>query len=406
MKWNKFFMLGVAGLALCACSNEDEVTNTSLPTGEGAVTVRIVSPALTKSVAEGTGNVETVKVTGKLTITVTHTANDVNNSSTISKTIAITDGEPATSTVTFWNVTNPTKVEAVMHSGQASYSEISIGNTSTPNMQALPASIPVYGSAEGAEIVLTNNTNNGVANNTGDANAGANSDGEDPGRTFQMYTASVNLEIPVARLEMSGITHVDHTGSSCEFTDLQITGVYLDNLLLTGGAQSRSNVKYPDDTDAGSETNSPLYDAINPAESFVNGTTWPHDDSKTNPVFAYNFYAPDDDDASLTSVTEEQSAQYNPHFKVCFTCKESAGSATTMKRYAMIKKYEDSEGNALVMRRGHIYKITGGTISDDNIVPGEDGEDLYAITVTVTEATWEVETATGTWEGTASGDGD
>ena len=396
MKWNKFFMLGVAGLALCACSNEDEVTNTSLPTGEGAVTVRIVSPALTKSVAEGTTG-SSVKVEGTLTIKVTH-----NNNQTLTKDVTI-GSEATDATVTFWNVTSPTKVEAYMNNGVESYSDIAIApkgsGENDPDLQAMPKSIPVYGSATPA---LTGTTDNGVTEDDG-SNENANSDKEDPNRTFQMYSATVSLEIPVARLEMSGITHVDHTGSSCEFTDLQITGVYLDNLLATGGALSRSNYVFPDDNETTTEPETPLYDAINPTEDFTSTGTWPKVTTGiTTPVYAYNFYAPADDETINNGmITEEISEQYNPHFKVRFTYTEGEAPNTTIQtRYAMITKYTYTSGgfDYLVMRKGHIYKINAAAISDDNIVPGEDGEDLYALTVTVEEAEWTVNTVYGAWE--------
>lgn len=397
MKWNKFFMLGVAGLALCACSNEDEVTNTSLPTGEGAVTVRIVSPALTKSVAEGTTG-SSVKVEGTLTIKVTH-----NNNQTLTKDVTI--GSDATdATVTFWNVTSPTKVEAYMNNGVADYSSVAIApkgsGENAPNLQAEPKSIPVYGST--TTINTTGTTQNGKASE-GDNDDNVTADGSDVNKTYQMLTATVDLEIPVARLEMSGITHVGHSGGSCEFTDLKITGVYLDNLLATGGASSRSNYVFPDDNETTTEPETPLYDAINPAEDFTSTGTWPKVTTGiTTPVYAYNFYAPADDETiNNGAITEEISEQYNPHFKVRFTYTEGeAPNTTTQTRYAMITKYTSTSGASdyLVMRKGHIYKITAAAISDDNIVPGEDGEDLYALTVTVEEAEWTVNTVYGAWE--------
>ena len=67
MKMNKFFMLGLAGLAFAACSNEEEVT--SFPDGGGAVTVKLVNPSvLTKTVTDPTVGNDNVTITGDITI--------------------------------------------------------------------------------------------------------------------------------------------------------------------------------------------------------------------------------------------------------------------------------------------------------------------------------------------------
>lgn len=71
MKLNRFFMLGLAGLAFAACSNEEELGN-QLPEGNGVVTVKIVTPeSLTKAMPtelpDGSGN-GPIKVVGDITI--------------------------------------------------------------------------------------------------------------------------------------------------------------------------------------------------------------------------------------------------------------------------------------------------------------------------------------------------
>ena len=376
---NKYLMLGLAGLAFAACSNEEDAIDNGNPTidGNAAVSIRIVSPAMTKAVEDGTGNVGTVKVTGTMTITVNHSGQP------LTKTVVIDENSPAQSTVTFWNVQSPTSVEATINGGISDYSTVAISETN-PNMQALPASIPVYGVATPTP---TNDVSIGV--DADDANnEGANEDGNDPDRTFQMYTATVDLTIPVARLEVSGIQHVEHlSGDQCDYTNLKIESVYLDNVRLKGGDTSTTNLKDPNDTNpgAGSEDDAPacFVDAITPAADFVAPTKWPTTDGE---VFGYNFYMP----ASGATVAD------NPYFKVRLTYDgASAGERDT--RYAMITKYQDEDGADVVMKNGHIYKVTAVAIDDDHIIPGEDGEDLYGVTVTVNEAKWTVETVTGIW---------
>lgn len=111
MKMNKFFMLGLAGLAFAACNNEEDLSN-QLPEGNGAVTVKLVSPTMTRAIEEGTGDVQTVKVIGDIAITLMD--------GTTPKTATVTvneDGSLSEPTVTFWNVTEPGLITAVMHGG-------------------------------------------------------------------------------------------------------------------------------------------------------------------------------------------------------------------------------------------------------------------------------------------------
>ena len=378
MKMNKFLMLGIAGLAFAACSNEEEFAGTSqTPEGEGAVTVKIVSPTMTKAISEGTdeANGETVKVTGQMLITLQCAEGPLTKEVTV-------DENGTESEVTFWNVTSPTLVTVTMHDGQKSYADINIDNASAPNMQALPASIPVYG--EDVPDLAGNIVRPGVSADD-DTNANVNDDGSDVNKNYQIYTANVDLTIPVARLEVSGITHVKHEApATCEFKDLKITGVYMDNIRMTSD-DDVANYRFPNDQVGGAEANSPLSDAIDPAESFVNGTTWPHSTTLTTPVFAYNFYS-----------TENGEIAKNPSFKIRFTYSDDAGTVTNQTGYAYITKYMKG-GSEIALQNGHIYKITSAEITDDNIVPGEDGEDYYGVTVTVTEATWTVDVITAEW---------
>ena len=372
---NKFLMLGIAGLAFAACSNEEDFGgNNTTPEGEGAVTVKIVSPVMTKAVEGTTGaDQSTVKVQGTLLITLEC------DGGPLTKTVTVGE-EGAQAEVTFWNVTKPTKVTASMNGGTDDYTAINI-NASEPKMQALPVSIPVYGEDKPKE---TNTVRPGVAADD-DENENANNDGSDVNKNYTIYTATVNLEIPVARLEVSGITHVDHSGAACKFKDLKITGVYMDNIRMTSD-DACGNYRFPGDQVGGAEDESPLSEAIDPAESFVAGTTWPHDvASVTTPVFGYNFYS-----------TEAGSTTENPSFKIRFTYSDDAGTASQQVRYAYITKYM-KDGAEIALKNGHIYRITSATITDDNLVPGEDGEDLYAVTVTVVEATWTVDVITAEW---------
>ena len=386
---NKFFMLGLAGLAFAACSNDEEVGN-QLPEGNGAVTIKLVSPAMTKAVDEGTGSVSTVKVTGTVTITLQDGTDTKSASVSVSE-----DGTLSSPTVTFWNVTNPGKITAVMHDGISNYSNVAItgGN---PELQTLPASIPVYGEATPTPMNISKPGVDGEDDTNFGAQAG------DQNKNFDMYEATVSLQIPVARLEVSGLTYVDHQDGACKFEDLKICGVYLDHVRPGDGADPE-NYKFPSDANGGpdSEEDALLYDEINGGLSggdlFTSTVSWPTDANKTTPVFAYNFYAPAANDATITSVDKNVSIAQNPHFKVVFSYTDNSTAVSTTKyRYAMITAYKEGD-NYIVMRKGRIYKITGAQISDDAIIPDEEGNTTYGVEVTVKEAVWEVHTITGEW---------
>lgn len=376
-------------MAFAACSNEEEVGN-QFPEGNGAVTVKLVSPIMTKAVVEGTGAVETVKVTGEITITL------MDGSSPKTATVTVGEnGSLSEPTVTFWNVTSPGLITAVMHNGIKDYSSIAITG-GVPELQTLPNLIPVYGEATPTPM----NISKPGVDGSDDTNIGAQA-GDDQ-KNFDMYEATISLQIPVARLEVSGLKHMEHQApATCKFEDLKICGVYLDNV-RPGDGGTPTNYRYPKDGNGGSETEALLYDEINGGltggDLFTSSTTWPVDADITNPVFAYNFYAPADNDANITNVDKNMSIAQNPHFKVVFSYKDTnvKPEGETKYRYAMITAYK-SGSNYIVMRKGHIYKITGATINDDGILPDEEGNVTYGVEVIIEEAVWGVETITGEW---------
>ena len=219
----------------------------------------------------------------------------------------------------------------------------------------------------------------------------------DQNKTYQLYTASVNMAIPVARLEVSGITHVDGEGTTCEYSTLTIAGAYMDNLYTQGGTYSEENDKYSDatqtqnycwdeDGDLGTGIDAVLKDIITgdaSERSFLAGT-WPADGK----AFAYNFYAGTD----------------NPVFKIYFDTSEGASSTNPKPapRFAMITKYVDGNGDEVTFENGKIYRIAKAELADGNIIGDEGGNTLYGVVVTVTEATWSIVDINAIWEGSSN----
>lgn len=387
MKMNKWMVLGMVGLAFAACSNEEDVTGGN-PTfsGNGAVSIRIVNPAITKAVetpdAED-GNDKVFLADDVLTIKLFEKS-DVAEANP--KTISINTSELVSDqTVTFWNVIEPGKVTVSINGGQKDYSGVSI-----ENMQQKATEIPAYGetttfTAKTSEPVTSSpDMDNDVTN--GGHETGATTD--DESKVYQMYEATVTMKIPVARLEVSGIVHIDQ--GECEYSTLNIKGVYLDKLYLNGGSYTSTGFSAPagganlknycwDGTsNTGTGERAILKDEATPTDFLTSGGVWPAAGS----AYAYNFYAGTD----------------KPVFKIYFDDAHESASSTEphrAPRFAMIKEYTGL--STADFEPGKIYRIKSAQLTDGNILGDESGNTQYGVIVTVEEASWDVIEIGATW---------
>lgn len=384
MKFSKSLLWAFAGLGLFACSNEEVVDNTQLPDGVGAVTINIVSPSMSRAIVDGT-TATSVPVTGEVTIKLEAT--------TGSGSIKLSTEELAEqSSVTFWNVKEPKKITVSMNGGKASYAD------DAPTIfTSEPAGVPAYGEVGETDITLSSTTASPGNKGGADYETGANSGDEN--KTYQLYTASVKLAIPVARLEVSGIQHITdtHATGDCAYKTLTIAGVYLDNVYATGAGVTYASGAFPCATDAptdysydgthGTGTAAILKDAATVTDFLTANQTWPETDGK---AYAYYFYGAD-------------GAGNLPIFKIYFSESESqdATSPLPAPRYAMITSYkqtsENGGGQITKFEPGHIYRITSAKLTDENIIGDEGGNTLYGVEVTVEEAEWKVETIDAEW---------
>lgn len=387
MKFSKSLFLAFAGLGLFACSNEEVVENNQLPEGVGAVTINIQSPAMSRAIEDGTSKT-TVPVKGDITISLTAT--------TGSGSITLTAAElEAQSSVTFWNVKDPKKITVSMNGGKASYT------SDAPTVfTGAPAGVPAYGETQ--SFTLSAETSSPGKEGGADYETGANSG--DANKTYQLYTASVKLAIPVARLEVSGIQHiitgkheVGTEDGKCAYKKLTIAGVYLDNVYATGAGVTYASGAFPCATGAptdysydgthGTGTAAILKDAATVTDFLTANQTWPETDGK---AYAYYFYGAD-------------GADKLPKFKIYFSESESQDTTSPLPapRYAMITSYkqtsENGGGQITKFEPGHIYRITSAKLTDENIIGDEGGNTSYGVEVTVTEAEWTVETIGAEW---------
>lgn len=354
MKLNRFFMLGLAVLAFAACSNEEETGNNLA--GNGIVEVKIVSP-VTRTLGEatsetdGTDKIEVVPTDGKIYVRLTATSGG--------KTIPVNPGE----TATFYDVKSPTKVEAWVNEGD----EKALGTVNITTLQTIdPEAFPAYGSSENIKLAGRTEMNDG--------------------KNYEMYEATVTMELPVARLEVSGIKH-SHTlpadEQSCKYETLTIDGVYLDKITLTEGGdiQDYHMPAVGQEGEAGYIPAPVLWDGI-ASESFLAGGVWP---AAAEPAQCYYYYF-------------YPNATQMPILKIYFASATASDDQNPVSspRYAVIKSYNNNEN--FQFEKGVIYRITDITLDDKNIIGDEEGNTLYGVDVTVEEAAWDVQTLSAQWE--------
>lgn len=378
MKLNKYFLLGLAGLAFTACSNEEEVSNNPTFKGNGAVSVSFVNP-LTRAAGNATADDDngTLKLAGTIRVTLT---GDKADGTAYSEYVDVTvDANTPMPTVKFWNIAKPEKITAVINAGKAEYVEADLAS-----LQVEAAKIPAYGETE--VFKLTANSDTPDMDEDGKTEAGAEA-GDDE-KDYQMYTATVTMQIPVARLEVGGIKHVtSHTDGTetCKYATLTIDGAYLDKVTVAGAsysdgylAEENLQQNYTFDGVHGSGTaQSPLRDEI-ASTSFLAADA-------VFGTYTYNFY------------TDGKST---PIFKLFFenATANDPQNPVNQPRYAMITKYKNLDGSEIsAFQPGHIYRIMSAELKDENIIGDEEGNTLYGVEVTVVEAVWTLHTIDAEW---------
>ena len=397
MKTLKSLLMLCAGLSFCACNSDNEP---QLPEGNGAVTIKIVDPS-TRTITSGSGN-QQITVEGDIYVTLSYT---LSGSQTATKKIAydsgtgkysvdgneFTTGNPE---VTFYNIGTPNSVTVSMNGGVASYNDIAINGTTsytpgtmsavTGNMQAAPASIPVYKSS-------TSFKKTGEILKNGEVE-------------YIEYESTVDLNgtIPVARLEVqiqAGANILDGTDNH-DFASVAIQGAYLDHILVTPNATGTTNYYLAGDESAtkkadgtGDAANAILADSYGTPYALSSGTFAPAKEGETSKYYAYNFYP------TTTA----------PIFKLCLNVTKATGATDEIPttQYAIIKNYTygtnapagKNEGDAVVFEKGYIYTITALELNADNIQIDEEGTDLaFALTAIVTRAQWTPLAINATWD--------
>ncbi len=337
MKISKYLLVAAASVMLFSCAKDDN--NGQKFNGPVALSLNLVaqngvnSKAFTDATEGDNGGAIELEYTSfdvKL--------NAAQGGSTDWETVQVAD----ISDKIWYDVVDPVSVEVRIHNGQETYTEI------TALKELEPANMMAYGKTNAADFKLTSTTNYN-------------------GTTYDVYTATVNVAIPVARIEVSGVKHIGHDEGTCEYSELTLDGVYLDKVAAT-------NVKfdYPYTTVvAGADwtwetaANGWNYE-ISGTNFNTSGTVYPTDGS----VYAFNIFP-----------TEM------PILKFKFTGKIDGVMEVAEPRYAVVTSYNNAED--FTFEAGKIYRITSVEITDEAI-SGNDEGNVIAVNVNVEVADWTI----------------
>lgn len=340
MKISKYFMVAAASIMMFGCAKND---NNGLDNSEPvAFSVKIVKPeALTKATgnfteADGEGN---ILVCNNVTIRLKNAAGG-----TIQAAENVILDDLADDTYTFWNVEKPASVEVSINGGVESYENLDA-------VDGEPASMPAFGKT-------TSITYEGLK--AYDATLAGNDAGE-AGMSYSNYVATVNVRIPVARLEMGGIKHVVGEGGPL-FNNLTFLSVEVRNATVAGEYSVGNSV-----FEAVGENVQNLTDEVN--EDFLTeGVVFP-----TTGCYVYNFFV---------------SADKQPEVAFNFS---TLNGGETVKLYAVVDHFVDGDGSEIAnFEAGKIYQIKKIEIEDSDLSTDPSGEDAISVTVTVEVKEWEI----------------
>lgn len=333
MKLRSLILLAVLGFGLAACEKNTEVDNGI--EGPLALSLKIVNPVISSKVAEAT-TANTIAY-DKVKVKLTATAGGFDWKEIAKNDLANT---------IFYDVENPTLLEVAINGGESMSFDLVKG--------LAPANMAAYGK------VGTFTRERQVVNG---------------GKTYDLYKASVEVKIPVARFEVSGITHAAHaTGKECEYKTLTLSEVYFAGVNTTP-------VAYPYTTAAaGTDT---LREAVTGGDQFLTaGTVFPSGGGFTTPVYAFNMY-------KSTDV---------PKLKFKFTGATAKQGQLNEVRYAVVKKFQVRGNDLTALEPGKVYSIKSVAIADESISGDEEGNTLIAVNVELTVQDWGIEDTEVVWK--------
>ena len=347
MKLNKYFMLGLAGLAFAACSNEDEVGN-DLSQNSKTITVKIETGGYTTRASGNEAWTNGANNQSQITVnTVTLYLLDKDGAIVDTKTLANKLSD------TFHGVSGTvTKIAAVANcqpTASGTWANVVVETFDVADYQTAE-NAPVY--AEAVDITYKN------------------TDTQDG---YPMYEATLQLVTKMSRIELSGnLQCTNLTESAYKTLTLEYVGINRANTKFTlkgiGSDPHPVTDNLPGFPDTGTPT--AFYDAA--------ATPAPVLDDKNTSValgtsYGYSVCGMPElllrfDSEPIDNVTEGYII-YDP-------------------AYLKITGFKTADGNVVAMEPGKIYQITDLEFTEEDITTLE--KDKICITATVSVAPWDI----------------
>ncbi len=338
MKIGKYLMVAAASVMMFGCAKDDN--NGPKFNGPAAVSINVVD--LVSKATPSTGqSIEIVPDEKGYEVKLNATSGEkVNEWVTI-------PADQLNGEYIFWNVEGQTSVEVRVNGGKPNY-------TSLDGLANLtPANMAVYGKTETF-------TRTDVIEGEG-ANAG---------KQYDLYTATVEAKIPVARVEISGITHVDEAEKECDYKTLT-----LNNIEFVG---VHNAANYPYTTATGNVTLAAATDEALLEYNFL---------AEGEGAGGYDVY-PTDGSCHAFNMFQTQMGE-NTLLRFDFEGESKDGAIIAgSDRYAVVKTINGEEN--FTFEAGKVYTITDVQIADGDITSDPTGNTSVAVNVIVTVQKWTV----------------
>ena len=357
-------MLGLAGLAFAACSNDDEVSSAGLD-GDAVVRVNIVTAGSTRAVdtpvaGEDLSGQAVVVKSVKLILTA-EKGGDTKDFSSLDQ---INNPEKP---VIFEGVRNPSKLEVFINGGKAE-------NLTLQEVVETGLAAPMYAAKTGAEF-------------------GEPVDEKSNGKTVKTYKVTLNPQHETALVEFSGIKHADHQGKPCAFKTITLDGIFMDNIQTAEGGDRATYESWEL-----AKKGAPTFEVIN--EDFMTpDKVWPAAVEQQAKCYAYNMFP--GTCASLVLAASNITA--NDGFDALLT-----------NGYARVARYKldvtkmtseqkqalgaNDEGYITEFKAGYVYRIKDIVVPDEAWGPTPaGGEDVNVLVVEVTVNPWKLVSGTVEW---------
>lgn len=347
MKLNKYFMLGLAGLAFAACSNEDEVGN-DLSQNSKTITVKIETGGYTTRASGNEAWTNGANNQSQITVnTVTLYLLDKDGAIVDTKTLANKLSD------TFHGVSGTvTKIAAVANcqpTASGTWANVVAETFDVADYQTAE-NAPVY--AEAVDITYKN------------------TDTQDG---YPMYEATLQLATKMSRIELSGNLQctnlaesayktltLEYVGINRANTKFTLKGIGSDPHSVTGNLPGFPDTGTPTAFYDAAATPAPVLDDKN--TSVALGTSYGYSVCGM-PELLLRF-----DSEPIDNVTEGYII-YDP-------------------AYLKITGFKTADGNTVAMEPGKIYQITDLEFTEEDITTLE--KDKICITATVSVASWDI----------------